>query len=199
MKLVLPGDVIGKGKSEESSIIFSQNNIKYAAVVGMLDGEKFTPLEYIYIPKPGDYIVGRVITDKKSMGYFVDTNTYYTGIVLSREMRIHLPISTSIYAKVGRVESLGNIILSDIVKLASGKIIRIPPSKVPRVIGKNASMLKMIKEKAGVNIYVGSNGNIWIGKNGNVGLAAKAIETIVKRAHLKGLTDEMAKILEKGD
>lgn len=198
MKIVLPGDVIGKGKVklEEKGTAIEQSDIKYATVVGIKEEDRFIPLEYVYIPKLGDNIVG-IVTDERSMGYIVDTNTHYKGIILSRETRNAFPVSSQIYAKISRIEGSENIILSDAKKLYDGKLIRVPSSKVPRVIGKAASMINTIKEKTGTNIYVGSNGYIWIGKEGDVEKAVIALTTIIEKAHLKGLTDEISKILEK--
>ncbi len=198
-KIVLPGDVIGEGeiKRAERGIVRVENNTRYAMVVGMIREGKFIPLEHVYIPKPGDPVVGIVVGERRPVGYVVDTNMYYPGLVLSREVRIRLPISTQIFAKVSRVEPGGNVILSDITKLPAGKIVDVPAAKIPRIIGKEGSMINTIKKKTGVSIYVGFNGYIWIGKKGNVAKAIKAIKAVVSKAHLRGLTDEIEKILEE--
>ncbi len=137
-KIVLPGDVIGKGevKRNERGIVREVDGTKYAMVIGMIREGKFIPLEHVYIPKPGDPVVGIVVSERRSVGYTVDTNTYYPGLILSREVRIRLPVSTQIFAKISRVEANGNVVLSDITRLPSGKIVDVPASKIPRIIGR---------------------------------------------------------------
>ena len=198
-KVVLPGDVIGKGevKRNERGIVREQDGTKYAMVIGMIRDGKFIPLEHVYIPKPGDPVVGIVVGEKRPVGYIVDTNTYYPGLILSREVRIKLPVSTQIFAKVSRVESNGNVILSDITRLPAGKVVDVPAAKVPRIIGREGSMINTIKKKTGVSIYIGFNGYIWIGRKGDVAKAVKAIKAIVSKAHMRGLTDEISSILEE--
>ena len=198
MRVILPGDVVGKGKvmPYERGIVREENGVKYALVVGMKLGEKFVALEQVYIPKVGDNIVGIVVGERPPVGYIVDTNTYYQGLILTRQHRIKLPLATQIFAKISRIEPNGAIILDNITRLSPGKIVDVPSSKISRIIGKNASMIKLITEKTGTSIYVGSNGYIWIGKRGNVAKAIKAIKLVVSKAHMKGLTDEVATILE---
>ncbi len=198
-KIVLPGDVIGKGevKRSERGIVREENGTKYAMVIGMIRDNKFIPLEHVYIPKPGDPVVGIIVSERRGMGYVVDTNTYYPGLILSREVRIKLPVSTQIFAKVSRVESNGNVVLSDITKLPAGKVVDVPAAKIPRIIGREGSMINTIKKKTGTSIYIGFNGYIWIGRKGNVAKAVKAIKAVVSKAHMRGLTDEISSVLEE--
>ena len=83
-------------------------------------------------------------------------------------------------------------------KLKDGRALRINGHKVPRVIGKQGSMVSMIKQATGCRITVGQNGIVWIqGEPKNEVLAVEAITYIEANAHRSGLTDEMAKWLEK--
>jgi len=74
----------------------------------------------------------------------------------------------------------------------------ITPSKVPRLIGKQGSMIELIKNKTNCQIIVGQNGVVWI-KGEQEGLAAKAILTIENESHISGLTDKITAMLEKGE
>jgi exosome complex component RRP4 len=65
---------------------------------------------------------------------------------------------------------------------------------VPRLIGKEGSMINIIKEKTGTIIRVGQNGVVWISGE-NVDKAIKAIKTIEEKSHIIGLTDEITKLL----
>jgi exosome complex component RRP4 len=78
-------------------------------------------------------------------------------------------------------------------------ILDISPSKVPRVIGKNGSMIQMLKNSTGCRIYVGQNGRIWIdGELDNIIKAVKAVKLIEEEAHSMGLTEKIKKLLEEG-
>ena len=82
-------------------------------------------------------------------------------------------------------------------KLIGGRILKITPSKVPRVIGKAGSMIELIKDKTKCQIIVGQNGVIWI-KGEKESLASKTILMIEKESHISGLTDKITKFLENG-
>ncbi len=80
-------------------------------------------------------------------------------------------------------------------KLGKGIIIKINPNKVPRVIGKEGSMISLIKEETKCKITVGQNGLIWISgdKIEDELFAKKAILYVSENALNQGLTDEMKK------
>jgi len=83
-------------------------------------------------------------------------------------------------------------------KLIGGRILTITPSKVPRLIGKEGSMIELIKDKSKCRIIVGQNGIVWI-KGEKEGLASKAILMVDKESHTTGLTDKISEFLDKGD
>ena len=86
----------------------------------------------------------------------------------------------------------------DCRKLYSGTIVKIDPTNVPRVIGKQGSMITTIREKTQTRIQIGQNGCIWIdGKGDDISLAQKAVEMIDEEATSKGLTKKIEKLLEK--
>ena len=83
-------------------------------------------------------------------------------------------------------------------KLKGGRIIEVNPHKVPRIIGKQGSMVMMIKDATKCNITVGQNGLIWIdGEPMNELLALQTIRKIEKESHMSGLTDKIKEYLEK--
>ena len=71
---------------------------------------------------------------------------------------------------------------------------RINPAKVPRLIGKEGSMINMIKDKTGCRINVGQNGRIWL-DGGETEACLKAISMIEEGAAVEGLTDRVAAFL----
>jgi len=86
----------------------------------------------------------------------------------------------------------------DCRKLYSGTVVQVEPTAVPRVIGKQGSMITAIREKTNTRIQIGQNGFIWIdGKGEDVAKAQKAMETIDREASSEGLTKKIEKLLEK--
>ena len=47
-------------------------------------------------------------------------------------------------------------------KRNNGIVISIDPPKIPRVIGRNGSMIKILKNMTRTNIFVTQNGRIWL-------------------------------------
>jgi len=89
--------------------------------------------------------------------------------------------------------------LKGLGKIDEGIIVPINPNKVPRVIGKEGSMITMIKEETGCTITVGQNGFIWI-KGNTIEeelFAKRAISFISEKSFINGLTDEVKKWFEK--
>ena len=81
-------------------------------------------------------------------------------------------------------------------KIVGGRIISINSQKVPRVIGRQGSMITLIKDKTGCDITIGQNGLVWIkGTLEGELKAEKAIKLIEAKSHLEGLTEKMEKFL----
>ena len=82
-------------------------------------------------------------------------------------------------------------------KLGEGRILRMDPNKVPRLIGKAASMINLLKETTGCRISAGQNGVIWVqGAPGPELVAVKAIRKIEAESHIPGLTDRVKAFLD---
>ena len=65
-------------------------------------------------------------------------------------------------------------------------------------MGKQGSMVMMVKDATKCSITVGQNGLIWIlGEPMNELLAIQAIRKIEKESHLSGLTEKIKEFLEK--
>ena len=84
-------------------------------------------------------------------------------------------------------------------KIDSGLIIKVNSNKVPRVIGKQGSMVSIIKQETDCNIVVGQNGIIWIrGENAEQELIAKkAIIFITEKSYTEGLNYNVKEFLQK--
>ncbi|NOZ82040.1 MAG: RNA-binding protein [Candidatus Micrarchaeota archaeon] len=169
-------------------------------------------LSGVYIPKPGDGVIG-VVDDVQTTFWVININSPYKGILLLSEavkefvevsktdIARYFDIGELIYTKVINVTKSKIVTLSMMdpraKKLRGGRIVTIIPSRVPRLIGKKGSMIEMIKEKTGCQIVVGQNGVVWL-KGEREDLATKAILEVEKESYTSGLTERIARLLEEG-
>ena len=193
-KIIIPGEKVADHKVRMENT-FIEGEATYAATVGMLDEDgRFIPLEGIYKPLSGDLVVG-LITDSRHSGYGVDINLPSSGFISSRDTRVRMNVGEIIMGRIKEADEVGSVDLTDIRRLPKGNIIPFPPAKIPRLIGKKSSMINMIKEQTKSDIVVGNNGYVWIGENADIPLVMSVVNLIIKKAHVSGLTDEMAKFL----
>jgi exosome complex component RRP4 len=217
-QLVIPGELLARGLDFlPSSGCYRVNNELKSKLLGLVKlKDRFIgiiPLAGVYIPKTGDGIIG-LVEDMQTTIWIVDINSPYDAILplseavgeyvdLNRtDISIYYDIGDLIYAKVLNVSKSKQVQLTmndhRARKLISGRVLTITPSKVPRLIGKQGSMIELIKNKTNCQIIVGQNGVVWI-KGEKEGLAAKAILTIESESHVTGLTDKITAMLEKGE
>ena len=191
--IVIPGD---KVDAAAKANVYKANNETYSLIYGLMtkkdDFVKIVPLNGVYLPTEGDYIVG-IVTDVKHGGCVVDINSPYTAFLPTKR---EYDFSDVIFAKVDRVDEVNSVTLGDEKKLFEGELIDVMPVKVPRVIGKRNSMIDLIKESTGCLVFVGRNGRIWI-KGDNYVKAVEAVKIIESEAHTHGLTERITEFLKK--
>lgn len=215
--VVAPGEVLAKGMDylPGQGTYREGENIR-AGKLGLINVEgravKLIPLSGRYLPKRGDTIIGR-IEDLAFSGWRVDMNCAYSAMLSITEatseyipkgadLTRYLDVGDYVVAKTTNVTSQ---ILVDLTmkgpglnKLPSGRIIEVNTNKVPRIIGKQGSMVSMIKQATDCRITVGQNGWVWIqGEPDNELLAVRAIKKIEEESHISGLTDRIKEFLEK--
>jgi len=215
--LVVPGDVLAEGMDYLPSGGAIRDNDKIVANhLGLvsLDNRfvKVISLTGKYIPKFGDTIIAKVV-DMGFSGWYLDIGCAYEASLMMRDVAEFVERDSDlsqifnfgdvVIAKVGKVTRNSHINLTTkgpgLRKITGGKIISVNPSKVPRIIGKQGSMVQLLKEKTGCNITVGQNGRIWIQGN-DPESELKVTEAILKienESHTDGLTDKMKLFLEK--
>ncbi len=194
IKIVVPGDLLDdKPVHIEHAII--ENDKTYATVLGSYDEEKkrLVPLEGLWYPVQGDIIIG-IVDEEKLNSYSVNLNAPYKGIIVSKFVETQLQNGDVVEATVKEVDKTGTAVLVRSRKLFGGKIIKAKPSKVPRIIGKQDTMLRQLSDGTKATIKVGRNGIIWM-KGGDVALATEAILRIQEEAHTPGLTDRIKEML----
>ncbi len=193
-KIILPGEQLF-GKPLDLEGTFVDGGVTYASVMGLVRDDRFVPLKGHYLPVPGDYVVGIVIVEKFS-GYVVELHSPYEGSFSNRETREAFAVGDVVSAKVAEVNEVHEATLVEPRKFTGGTILEVDYVKVPRIIGKNGSMLAMIRDFTGCDLFIGKNGRIYL-RGGNTALASQAILKIDEEAHKPGLTDRMREFLEE--
>jgi len=216
-EIVVPGELLAEGMGFlPSKGTYRQDKKILAQKLGMISIEgkviKLIPLSGTYLPKVGDKIIAKVI-DILMSGWRLDIKSAYSAVLTLKD-------ATSDYIAKGadltQYFGLGDYIVTKITnitsqklidvtmrgpglrKLQGGRLITINPHKVPRVIGKEGSMVMMIKNATECNIIVGQNGLVWIsGEPENEILAEETVKKIEEESHTAGLTDNIKKFLEK--
>ena len=212
-KLVLPGDLM-ETKSKPGRGIFRKDGRVHASVIGhSSDKSGYINVNGIkgrYNPKTGDKIVA-VCAETGPSIWRMDIGASFNSTLHHSESGWKVPfgdtarflsIGDAVWAEIFMVDAAGSHQISlkkdDCRKLYSGTIVKINPTNVPRVIGKQGSMITTIREKTQTRIQIGQNGYIWIdGKGDDISLAQKAVEMINEEATSKGLTKKIEKLLEK--
>ena len=212
-KLVLPGDLM-ETKSKPGRGIFRKDGRIHASVVGhSSDKSGYINVNGIkgrYNPKTGDKIVA-VCAETGPSIWRMDIGASFNSTLHHSESGWKVPfgdtarflsIGDAVWAEIFMVDAAGSHQISlkkdDCRKLYSGTVVKINPRNVPRVIGKQGSMITTIREKTQTRIQIGQNGYIWIdGKGDDISLAQKAVEMINEEATSKGLTKKIEKLLEK--
>jgi exosome complex component RRP4 len=210
-RIVLPGDLLSTNPRTAGYGTFVENGKVYAKILGLMDKSetmvKVIPLKGRYIPSPGDVVIG-VIREVVSNGWNVDINSPYSAFLSLTEVEIKgrkpndsLDLDDSIIAKVIGIDPKMKVSLTMKDKVCRpirfGRIVAINPTRVPRVIGKKGSMIKLLKGELGIQIIVGQNGLIWLsGDRKRVDIAEEAIYIIEREAHTEGLTDRITEFIK---
>src|SRR3989338_6110182 len=205
-RLVIPGETVVSGedylpgdftKKEGNEII--ANRYGLAEISGRV--VKIIPVSGVFEPRRGNTVIGSV-EDITFSGWMIDIGGPYSSFLPLMECpRFVERNNLAEFADIGDVLSLkilgvkkGGIDLTlkfrGLGRLDGGRVIKINPHKVPRIIGKEGSMINLIKDKTRTEITVGQNGFIWI-RGGLEGenKAEETIKLIVQESTSSGLTD----------
>lgn len=216
--IVIPGEELATGMDFLPAIgTFREGEKIMAKHIGLVNIDKrlikVIPLSGRYFPKEGDTIIGKIVNIAQH-GWYADINS-------ANEACLSLRDASSDYIEKGsdltQYFNFGDCIVTKItktfnnkmidltmkgpglMKITDGIIIDVNPKKVPRIIGKHGSMVSLIKEKTKCRITVGQNGRVWIQgeKPEIVSLVIKTVKEIEDKAHIKGLTEQITKFLDK--
>jgi len=214
---VLPGDFITTAPLRLQNNVVLEGKRIISTTIGLSDvsddSVRVISLTGVYLPKIDDLVIG-IIQYISGNSWFADINSCYQGMLLGQdvfgrgsyptknEMEERLTKGDIIFAKIANSdrqrEPLISIADKSLGKIDSGELVKISPTKIPRLIGKHGSMIQTIEGSTNATITVGQNGLIVVSCDETNGLlkALAAIRMVDEQAHLVNLTDKVKKMLE---
>lgn len=215
-KYVIPGDVITSGpyRAEDNVHLFGDKII--ATTVGISEvfdsGVRVIPLTGIYIPRIDDFVIGKV-KSHTSLSWEVDINSCYPGILPAsdvfgrdfnpkvNDMNARLRAGDLVACRIANFDRSRDPLITigdrDLGKIDDGELVKISPSKVPRLIGKRGSMIQSIENATKAMITIGQNGYVVVSCEDADGLlkALDAIKMVEEQAHVPNLTERVQEML----
>ncbi len=210
-EIVVPGEILDSGDDFlPGDWTIKEGKDIVAIRLGVVEKHdrlvKVIPLSGVYIPRRGNVVIGE-IKDMNYSGWMVDIGGPYgafltlkevPGYVEENEMETVYGIGDLIVTQVFNVKRTAVDLTmkqreGGLGKIRDGLIVKVNPHRVPRIIGKEGSMIKIVKDATKCSITVGQNGLIWI-KGEAVEdriFAKKAIEFIVANTTTDGLTEKV--------
>ncbi|MDP3987156.1 MAG: exosome complex RNA-binding protein Rrp4 [Nanoarchaeota archaeon] len=208
-QIVIPGEVIIKGEDYLPGDGTEKRGDDIVAIRYGLAEEsnrlvKVIPLSGVYQPRKGNVVIGKV-----------ENITYYGWVVsLDTSEGAFLPLQeVPRYVNqdgLNEVFDIGDMLVAKIIgitgrgidlttksrglgRIDEGIIMKVNSNKVPRIIGKEGSMISLIKNESGCDVTVGQNGLVWIKGDEieNELLAKRAIMFICEKSFTHGLTEEV--------
>jgi exosome complex component RRP4 len=217
-KYVIPGDVVTTGpfRPEQNVVLVGDKIISTTIGISEIydDSVKVLSLTAKYLPKIDDLVIGKVISHT-SLSWELDINSCYVGFlpaqdVFGRDFSAHadelaskLKTGDLVAARIANFDRTRDPLVTisdrDLGKIDSGDLVKISPSKVPRLIGKKGSMIQMIEMATDAAVTIGQNGWVVVSCESTEGLlkAKKAIEMVNDKAHIANLTDQVKEMLDK--
>lgn len=214
-KIVIPGEIIAKGEDylpgdgteKKGEEIIS---LRYGLAEEVNRLIKVIALSGIYQPRKGNIVIGKVENITFS-GWVINLDSPDNSFLPLQEVPRYvnkdgmsdvLDIGDMVVAKIIGVTNRGidlTIKSRGLGKIDEGLITKINSNKVPRVIGKEGSMINLIKKESGCNITVGQNGLIWIkgDKIEDELLVKRALMFVAKKSFASGLTNEVEEWFKK--
>ncbi|MEM2110645.1 MAG: exosome complex RNA-binding protein Rrp4 [Candidatus Bathyarchaeia archaeon] len=217
-QIVTPGDLLAEGDYITGENTYVEDAKIFASRLGLVEYEgrkvHVVALNTFYVPSVGDQVVGKIF-EVSINGWDVDINSPYVATLRASEvlkkpfkpqrddLTSYLDVGDLILAKVIAYDRTHDPSLTiqepGLGKITSGQIVKVSPAKIPRIIGRKASMINMLKRETGCKITVGQNGIVLIlGENPeDERLAMLAIQKIEQEAHTSGLTDRVTEMIRK--
>ena len=216
-RYVIPGEVITTGPYRPEQNVLLDGKKIIATRVGISeiydDSVKVIPLSGMYTPKSQDLVIGK-ITSHSALSWEADINSCYVGMLPASDVfgRNFQPDSDELTSKLAKGDLIAARIVNfdrsrdplitiadrELGKIDAGELLTISPSKVPRLIGKQGTMIQAIEMATNATITIGQNGRVVVSCDNPDGLlkAKKAIWMVDEQAHMANLTDKVKAMLE---
>jgi exosome complex component RRP4 len=215
-QFVLPGDVIVTGDYRPEQNVILEGNKLMSTAIGFSeikdDLVTVTPLTGLYTPKTDDLVIGKIVSHN-ALSWQVDINSYYSGILTASDifgkdyspsrddLSLKLKTGDIILARIANVNSrdpLITIIGENLGKIDSGELIKISPTKIPRLTG---SVIQTIEASTNATITVGQNGLIILKCDNSTGLkkSIASIKMIGMAQHDANLEEKIQKFLDENN
>jgi exosome complex component RRP4 len=210
--LVLPGEEIPAQGLKPGPGTYRVGGKVYASVLGLLSPRPPTvqviPLSGRYIPHPNDVVIGTV-TDVQGTFWLLDIGAprwaplHMTGTpwkVDIGETGRYLRVGDAVIVRVESLDPTGRIGVTmlgeGLGKLEGGTIVHVSPARVPRVVGRDGSMIQTITRHTGAKVAVGQNGRIWVdGTPEAIRRVSEVLRFIDEHGHRGGLTERVQSYL----
>lgn len=208
-KMVIPGETIVTGEDYlPGEGCYREGEEIVAARFGLAEISdrmiKVIAISGTYTPRRGNSIIATVV-DITFNGWLLDfggpQNAFLSVSEVPRyvnrnELREHFDFGDSVVCKVWDVKARGvdvSVKMRGFGKIEGGLIVEINPNKVPRIIGKEGSMVNLIKDSTKCEITVGQNGKVWIkgSKAEDEIKTKKIVEFIAENSTTAGLTEKV--------
>jgi len=215
-QFVLPGDVIVTGDYRPEQNVILEGNRLMSTAIGFSeikdDLVTVTSLIGLYTPKTDDLVIGKIVSHN-ALSWEVDINSYYSGILTASDifgkdyspsrddLSLKLKTGDIVLARIANVNSrdpLITIIGENLGKIDSGELIKISPTKIPRLTG---SMIQTIEASTNATITVGQNGLIILKCDDSTGLkkAIASIKMVGMAQHDANLEEKIQNILDENN
>ncbi len=217
---VIPGDVIADGsyRPEQNTVLVGDSVVATVAGVSEVTGggdggsARVIALSGRYYPKINDLVVAKVASHT-SLSWELDINSAYVGFLPAQdvfgrdfsafadELGSKLVRGDLVAARIANFDRTRDPLVTigdrDLGKIDSGELVGMSPNKIPRLIGKEGSMIKSIEEATDAGLTVGQNGWVVVSCDDPNGLlkAKRAVRMIDEQAHLADLTDRVVEML----
>jgi exosome complex component RRP4 len=214
-KYVIPGDFITEGNYRPLANVIKRGNKFYATRIGLAEfgpeGVRVIPLTGPYIPKVDDLVIGKIV-DYSAFVWEVDINSCFMAYLPAKNVygRNFTPGQESLVKKFNIGDLIAAVVTAfdrtrdpilsvsgpGLGKITKGEVVKIAPTKVPRLIGKKGSMIRTIEAGTGCKLTIGQNGVIVVvGRPEGVIKAVRAIKLVEEEAHLADLTKKVQAML----
>lgn len=211
-ELVVPGEQVG-ANARPGDNVFEEDGQIYSEVYGFKreggGSVSVIPIKGTYVPEEGDQVVG-IVTDMDHATWTVDINSPYEGTLhISRveeeldqgRLDEYMAIGDVMRVMIDEVDREKEVELSlkcdRCGPLRRGRVVTVEPTRVPRLIGREGSMVGRIRSEADVDVFVGNNGRVWIrGDERGEDLAADTVRFVADHAHEQNLTEKVKTFME---